>query len=59
MSIAEATLRRELSARVDVLVTRVDSLERENTDLKRRMDELSKAHRLLLDQVESKGKKAA
>lgn len=52
MSIQEATLRRELTARVD-------ALERHIKDLERRMDDMSKAHRLLLEQVESKGKKAA
>lgn len=41
------------------LKSRVDSLERSNTDLVRRMDDLSKAHRLLVEQIEAKPKRAA
>lgn len=38
---------------------KIESLERQVADLARRLDDLSKAQRLLLDQVEGKSRKSA
>ncbi len=49
MSIADATARRELTERVT-------SLEAQVKDLTRRMDDQSKAHRVIADDVEKVSK---
>jgi hypothetical protein len=52
MNLSEAAANRELLARVADLEMKVASYDFAITDLKRRMDDMSKAGRLLADDVE-------